>query len=69
MLLQRLAMAERHVAEGWEHLRRQRELISEQERDGRDTSLARDLLVTMEKSQEQHCAARDRIAEKLARLS
>ena len=56
-----LEQAERHVAEGEQHIARQRELIAELERDGHDTTTAIELLRTFEQSQAGHIADRDRI--------
>jgi len=44
-----LEMAQRHVAEGEQHLARQRKLIAELERDGHDTALAIELLHEFER--------------------
>ena len=46
-----LERAQHHVAEGLEHIARQRRLISELERDGHDTRLARELLTSLEETQ------------------
>lgn len=61
-----LAMAERHVAEGEEHLDRQTALIAELERDGHDSRTARDLLGTLKESLALHIADRDRLRRELA---
>jgi hypothetical protein len=66
MLLEHLAMANKHVETGERHVRRQRELIAELERDGHDTASARQLLEQFEKLQEMHIADRDRIQRELA---
>lgn len=44
MIADHLAQAERHVAEGQAHIKRQRELIVELQRDGHDTREAQRLL-------------------------
>jgi hypothetical protein len=51
VLLQHLAQAERHVAEGDQHLLRQEELIAELDRDGHDTEKARVILDTLRETQ------------------
>jgi hypothetical protein len=61
MLRDHLRLAERHVAEGTEHLRRQRAIVAGMEREGQDASLARDTLALFEKSQATHLADRDRL--------
>jgi hypothetical protein len=53
-LLQHLAQAEHHVAEGRRHLARQEELIAELDRDGHDTTEARKLLATLRATQALH---------------
>ena len=54
-----------HVARGEAHMRRQREVISEFERDGRETALAKRLLAEFEAMQKMHIADRDRIIKEL----
>ncbi|MBV8534283.1 MAG: hypothetical protein JO128_01750 [Alphaproteobacteria bacterium] len=66
MLLEHLAMANRHVEKGERHVRRQRELVAELERDGHNTVEAKKLLEQFEKLQEMHKADRDRIERELA---
>jgi hypothetical protein len=61
-----LEMAERHVAEGEQHLARQRKLIAELERDGHDTALAIELLHEFERTQASHIEERDRIRAELS---
>ena len=65
ILLDHLALAERHVAEGDRHLMRQREIVAEIEEAGRDSALARGLLLTFEGSQATHIADRDRLLREL----
>ncbi len=65
LISQRLADAERYVAEGLAHLDHQRAIIAELERDGHDATLARELLATLEKTQAIHIANRDQLAEEL----
>lgn len=63
---QHLQEAERHVAEGREHINKQRQIIAELERDGHDTSTARELLETLEQSQRMHEEHRAHIKAELA---
>jgi hypothetical protein len=65
MLLEHLAQAERHVAEGERDIARQREIIAELERDGRDTTLARALLEQFEEVELLHIEGRDRLRKEL----
>ena len=67
-MLQHLKEAEEHVQGGDELLRRQRALIDELDRDGHDTSTAREVLRTLERSQSMHIADRDRILDEVERL-
>ena len=69
LLLEHLDQARRHVAEGAEHVVRQRELVARMERDGHDTAEARRLLGQFEEMQALHVADRDRIEDELARCS
>jgi hypothetical protein len=68
MILDHVAMAERHIAEGEQHLRRQRQLVSSMKR--RQPSLeilkqARSMLASMERMQRNHIATRDRLRREL----
>ena len=54
------------VAMGEQHIGRQRELVSKIERDGRDSTEARQLLATSEELQDLHIADRDRLEKELA---
>jgi hypothetical protein len=65
LLRDHLALAERHAAEGEDHIERQRRILAELERDGHDTALARKLLATLEATQAQHVANRDRLRREL----
>lgn len=49
-----LGEVRRHIAEGEEHVRRQRARIDELERDGHDVTSARSLLRTMEETLALH---------------
>jgi hypothetical protein len=66
MLLDHLDQAEGHVTQGEQHIAAVRERIAELTRDGHDTTLATDLLATLEESQALHVAGRDRIRAELA---
>jgi hypothetical protein len=66
MLLDHLAQANDHVERGEKHVRRQRELIGELERDGHDSTSAKALLVQFEQILAMHKTDRDRIARELA---
>jgi hypothetical protein len=69
MLLNHLAMTERHVAEGELHIKRQHEIIAELGGDGHDTQMARELLKQFEETQTSHIAHRDRLAKEMAEKS
>jgi hypothetical protein len=62
-------MAERHVAEGKRHIKRQHEIIAELGRNGHDTQRSRGLLKQFEGTQTSHIAHRDRLAKELAEKS
>lgn len=66
MLERHLAQAEKHIATGRKNLARQREVIAEIEREGRDTTEARVALNQFEELQAMHIADRDRIQRELA---
>jgi Spy/CpxP family protein refolding chaperone len=66
MLLDHLAQARRHVAQGEQHVMRQRELVAEMERDGHDTAQSRALLKQFEELLALHVADRDRMERELA---
>jgi hypothetical protein len=61
MLTDHLALAEKHVRLGQEHIAHQRELIVLLERHGHDTAGAKALLRQFEELQELHVADRDRL--------
>ena len=65
---EQLELAERHVAEGAQHLARQHDLIAALARDGHDTTSALELLRTFEDAQAHHIENRDRIRAELSRL-
>jgi hypothetical protein len=65
MLKAHLEQAERHVSEGEQHITRQRELIAELERKGRDTTRANELLCRFEEMLALHVHDRDRLRKEL----
>jgi hypothetical protein len=65
-LLEHLAQAERHVAEGAAIIARQKSLILELEKDGHDTTSSRSLLRQFEEIQHLHVEDRDRLKTELA---
>ena len=54
MIQRHLTEAERHVSLGAEHIERQREIITELDRDGHDSDLARQLLRVFEEVEATH---------------
>ncbi|OKO75952.1 hypothetical protein AC629_33420 [Bradyrhizobium sp. NAS80.1] len=65
MLEKHLAIAQRHISEGAEHLARQQELIDELAHHNHDTTGAQAVLTTMRETQAIHIADRDRILMEL----
>ncbi len=68
-LLEHLEWAERYVTEGLIHIRRQKLLIAALEGTGKDTTQACRILDVLEKSQVDHMAARDRLAEEVRKAA
>jgi hypothetical protein len=62
-LLEHLEWAERYVAEGLIHIRRQKLLIAALEGGGKDATQAKRILAVLEKAQLDHVAERERLAE------
>ena len=60
-LKRELAQAERHIAEGKKHIGRQMVIIAELERDGHDTATAKELLDTLEQTQQLHESHRQHV--------
>jgi hypothetical protein len=58
-----LKLAKRHVAEGLRTI--ERHLLAELERDGHDTTMARQLLTLFQQVEAMHKADRDRLYEEL----
>jgi hypothetical protein len=67
MLQRHLAQAEQHIETGRKHIARQHEIITELERDGHETTMARALLDQFEQSQAIHIADRERILRELGK--
>lgn len=66
LLLEHLAIAERHIEQGERLLAKQRTLLAELDRHNHDSSGARAvLLATMAETQALHIADRDRILREL----
>lgn len=65
MLVELVARAERHVAQGEEHLERQRRVVAERQRQGLDDNEAKDLVIRLEQSQAAHLARRDQLRKEL----
>lgn len=64
-----LRQAKQHAWVGLQHIRRQREILEELERDGHDTAMGRTLLKTYEGTQQMHEADAQRLTKELAGLS
>ena len=73
ILLDHLAYVERHIREGERHLSRQREIVDELERHGREnsqtTNIARDLLASFEMSQSAHLNDRVHLLQALQEIT
>lgn len=67
LLLDHLAMAERHVAEGERIIARQREIVAQLTRDGHAGLLSKalDLLSMFEETQAAHVTDRNRLRKEL----
>jgi hypothetical protein len=66
MMLNHVAQARHHVAEGEAHIARQRELVAELERDGHDASDARRLLAQFIVMQTMHMDDCERLERALS---
>jgi hypothetical protein len=64
-LLERLEQAERRVTLSERHVERQREIIAELERDGRDSTQAKELLAAFLATQATHVSGRDWLLREL----
>lgn len=67
-LLRRLAQAEERVVQGERYLKRQRDVVVDQEFDGRDATKARALLVKFEEQQSMRVAERDWIKTEISEI-
>jgi hypothetical protein len=65
ILLDRLAQAERNIADGTEQIRRQRELVISQKLTGSNRKRALDTLFGLEEVLGIYIAARDRLQKEL----
>jgi hypothetical protein len=68
MVLDHLALAERHIAEDKIAIERQQTLIAELEQGGHDTTMSRQLLSQFFHSQKMHEEHRNRLRRDLAKL-
>jgi len=66
MILDHLALAERHVAQGRRHIAHQKQIIIDLNNGGHDTIVAEGLLVDFEDVLRMHIADRDRLKKELA---
>jgi hypothetical protein len=67
MQLARLALAERHIADGIRQIAKQEQIIADLDRNGKDfaVTLARQLLTMFRRIQDHDVAHRDRIPKEL----
>ena len=65
MELDHLALAEKAVAEGERHIERDEQMISDLDRGGHDTVLARAMLETLRRMQAEHVAHRNLLLKML----
>jgi hypothetical protein len=68
MVEEHLALAERHVIEGENHIARQRQIIDRLARGTGNLKLAEDVLAKLESTQATHIANRDRLRAELAAM-
>ena len=68
MVLDHLALAERHIAQGKITIERQQTLIAELEQGGHDTTLSRELLSQFLLTQTSHEEDRTRLRRELAKF-
>ena len=66
VLRRRLAQAEARVTQGYHHVARQREIVSELQRKGRDTRLARTWLTQFEELQAIYVSDRNRLLREIS---
>ena len=65
MIEQHLTEIEQLIAHGEEIITRQRAIIANLQRDGHDTTMARELLATLEETQRLYVATRERTQQEL----
>jgi hypothetical protein len=65
MIEQHLIETEQHIAHGEQLIAEQREIIRDLQRDGHDTTKAREVLATLEETQRLNVAAREQIQQEL----
>ena len=63
-----LALAERHVSQGYRHVAHQKQIICDLENGGHDTTTARSLLGNFEDVLRMHIADRDRLKKELTQV-
>lgn len=68
LIVTSLQAAEDRIAIGARQISKQREFVSQLEREGRNTTDAASLLREMQRTQESHVAHRDELRAKLAAL-
>ena len=68
MVVDHLALAEQHIAEGKVTIARQQGLVTEREEGGHDTTQARQLLSQFLQTQKSHEEDRKRLRRELAKL-
>ena len=66
MIMDHLALAERHVAQGRRHIAHQKQIIIDLNNAGHDTAVAQSLLIDFEDVLRMHIADRDRLKKELA---
>jgi hypothetical protein len=66
MILEHLALAERHIAQGRRTIAHQKQIILDLKNGGHDTTMARSLLASFKDIQKMHIADRDRLKKELA---
>ena len=65
LLLEHLAQAERHAADGRRHIESQRRIVAQLVRNGQDSENSRHLLRLFEELEAMHVSDRDRLREQL----
>jgi hypothetical protein len=60
-----LEMAVRHIADGREHIAKQTAMIAKLERDGHDSTAAKELLALLQRTQHMHEDHRENILREL----